>query len=80
MGINMKWETTTKHQTNIEIDGRLFNIVCESDPMMGFSLVIDGEYICDLEELPTHDDLLGYIDDQITLNDMANEVYQRRIS
>lgn len=76
----MKWATTTKYQTSVEVDGRDFYIVCESDPMMGFSLVIDGEYICDLEELPTYNELLGYIDDQITLNDMANEVYQRRIS
>lgn len=76
----MEWETTTKSQTNINVNGKVFNIICETDPDGDLALIINGEYICDVDELPTHEELIEYVNQQTTLNEMANMAFARRIS
>jgi len=76
----MEWATTTKHQANISVEGKLFNIICESDLDDNLALIINGEYICDVDKLPTHTELLEYIDQQETLNDIADNTFTRGMS
>lgn len=73
----MNWTITTKHQTTIEVKGRIFDIICETDCDGDIALIIEGEYICDIENLPTYKELLEYIDQQVTLNEMASMSFPR---
>lgn len=76
----MRWTKTITHQTSVEIDGKYHVVTCEEDNEE-FALFIDGEYICDVDKLPTKDEIAEQINQQNILEDEANMIFAKgRIS
>lgn len=68
----MRWARTVRHQVTIVVSDEVFNAICESDFDDDMVLIINGEYIADVQALPTYEELVEYIDQMTTLNDLAD--------
>lgn len=67
----MKWYKTVRHQAILSIDGEVFNILCEDDD--GIALSINGEYVRDVDTIPTYDELIDVIGEYAQLERMAED-------
>lgn len=74
----MPWERTVRYQTFVDFEEKIYRILCEKWDGEDFALYINGEYICDLLELPTNDELVEYIKQYIMLDAMGGIAYYRR--
>lgn len=67
----MRWAKSVRYQANVVYEGIVYNIRCDSDFDEDLTLSIDGEYICDVDKLPSFEDVKDYIDQKITLEAMT---------
>ena len=74
----MNWAKTIKYQASVSFDGELYNVLCEGEDGEDFALMINGEYICDVAELPTSNELMDYVDQHVTLETMARQSFHKR--
>jgi hypothetical protein len=75
----MKWAKTTKYQASITIGGKVFNVICERDLDDCLTLTVNGEYLCDLEALPTYEELVEQIEQQLILEEAVDISFNRRL-
>lgn len=67
----MKWYKTVRHQAILSIDGETFNVLCEDDN--GIALSINGEYVTDVDTIPTYDELIEFISEYAQIERMAED-------
>lgn len=53
----MEWGKTVRYQTSMSIGHKVYNVLCESDFDDGFSVYVNGEFVADVEGLPTREQL-----------------------
>lgn len=69
----MKWAKTTRYQTSVHLNGRVYNVLCESDFNDGYTLYINRQLITDIETLPTLDELTDIIADNTQIENTIKE-------
>lgn len=74
----MRWAKSVKYQTVTEVDGETYNVSCLSDFDDDYELSINGEFVCDVAELPNHEQVLEYIDHYATIETMARRSFLQR--
>ena len=79
----MRWAKTTKYQASLMVDFKAFSIVCEGGEGEDYALSINGEYIRDVQTLPTYEELVEEINQQESIEEMTrvafpNELVQER--
>lgn len=63
----MKWAKTVKYQTTLQVGRILYNVRCESDFDDGFSVYVNNEFVSDVEKLPTEEELVQIISDNLDI-------------
>lgn len=74
----MKWKIRSKHYTKIKIDGEIFEILCDVDVDGIVALSINDEYVDDLSDIPSHDELIAHVKEFIKLRKMTTSAFLRR--
>lgn len=74
----MRWAKSVRYQSSISYQDEVYNIICDRDEYDDIALSINGEYVCDLNELPTQEELEGYVDDYVTIETMARQSFHKR--
>ncbi len=69
----MKWAKTVRYQATISVDGEIFNIRLEKDFDEDFAVYINSEYIRDVENIPTREELEEMVGDTIELEKKAED-------
>ncbi len=75
----MKWAKTVKYQASISVEGEVFNILCENDFDDELAMSINGEYVCNIKQLPSHEDLVDYVSEQRTIEGLAKVNFKGEI-
>lgn len=70
----MRWATVTKHSTQIEHEDKVFNILCIDDAG-AHCLYINGDYVADIDKLPSRDELIGFIEEFTQLNRLSRDSF-----
>ena len=63
----MKWAKSIRYQTVVQINGKVHNLTCLQDFDEGYSLYSNGEYIADVDELPTKEEAINLISEYTVL-------------
>lgn len=71
----MTWGKTTRFQRGVLVNGRVYNVLCESDEDGVYALYLNKEYLRDVDSLPTQAELKKYIREQNKINNIALNAY-----
>lgn len=73
----MQWTEQTRYIANVYFNGDVHRVVVERfDEDDDFALNVNGEYICDVADVPTEEEVMGILDDKVTLDNMATTSYE----
>lgn len=73
----MKWAKTVRYQTSIVVSGTVYNVrgVDDGD---GIAITMNGDYVCEVDNLPTHDELVNFIETYLELESRARQSFLQR--